>query len=81
MLIYARAQCLATRPLPGTSRAPQSDPGRAKPPRSIGALDPVPADFDPAANPILARHFFGVEPFCQIGEVAARVAADLKQQH
>ncbi len=37
-----------------------------------------PANFDAAACPILARHFFGVEPFRSIGEIAAEVAADLK---
>ena len=40
----------------------------------------LPAGFDPAAHPIIARHFFGVEPFRQIGDVAAEVVADLKRQ-
>ena len=43
--------------------------------------DAVPIDFDPADHPIIARHVFGVSPFPPIGEVAARVAADLKRQH
>ncbi len=38
----------------------------------------APPDFDPAAHPIIARHFFGVEPFRLIGEVAAEVVADLQ---
>lgn len=37
-----------------------------------------PADFDPAAHPIISRHFFGIEPFRPIGQVAAEVVADLK---
>ena len=40
----------------------------------------APPDFDPAAHPIVARHFFGIEPFRQIGDVAAKVIADLKRQ-
>lgn len=43
------------------------------------------AGIDPRQHPIIARHFFGIEalrPIGQVaGEVAARVAADLKQQH
>ena len=34
-------------------------------------------DFDAAACPIIARHFFGVEP---IGQVAAEIVADLRFQ-
>ncbi len=49
------------------------------------AVDSVPVDFNPAEYPIIGRHFFGIEalrPIGQVaGEVAARVAADLKQQH
>ena len=73
MLIYARAQCLATRPLPGASRAPQSAPSRAKPPRSISALDSAPADFDPAEHPIIGQHPFDIAPLRSIGQVAAEV--------
>ena len=39
--------------------------------------DLEPANFDLAAHPIIARHFFGVEPFRSIGG-AAEVVADLK---
>ncbi len=42
------------------------------------ALSSLPVDFDHAAHPIIARHFFGVEPFRPIGEVAAEVVADLQ---
>ncbi len=37
----------------------------------------LPAGFDPAAHPIIARHFFGVEPF-PIDRIAAEVVADLQ---
>ncbi len=40
--------------------------------------DCPPADFDASAHPIIARHFFGIEPFRSIGEVAADVVADLR---
>ena len=40
----------------------------------------LPVGFDPAAYPIIARHFFGIEPFRSIGEVAAQVVADLRRQ-
>ena len=45
------------------------------------ALDPLekpPSDFDPAANPILAKHYFGISPFRSIGEVAAEIVAQLR---
>ena len=45
---------------------------------ALDPLDKLPAGFDPIANPIIARHFFGVEPFRPIGEVAAQVVADLR---
>ncbi len=38
----------------------------------------LPAGFDPATHPIIARHVFGVEPFRPIGEVAAEVVANLQ---
>ena len=44
-------------------------------PRSV---DRPPADFDASALPIIARHFFGVEPFRSIGEVAGEVVADIR---
>ena len=39
--------------------------------------DCPPADFDPAAMPILSRHWFGVALFPPNGNVAAEVVADL----
>ncbi len=60
--------------------AAQTDPGRTKPRRSIGALDSAPADFDPAANPILAQHWYGIAPLHPIGEVAAQLVADRRRQ-
>ena len=33
----------------------------------------APTNFDPAAYPIISQHFFGVEPFRLIGEVAAEI--------
>ena len=36
-----------------------------------------PADFDPAAYPILARHFFAVGPLRPIGQVLPAVLANL----
>ena len=42
------------------------------------ALSPLPVGFNPAAHPIIARHFFGVEPFRPIGKVAAEIVTDMK---
>ncbi len=39
-----------------------------------------PADFDPAAFPILARHFFGIEPLHPIGPIAAEIVANPRRQ-
>jgi hypothetical protein len=39
--------------------------------------DGVPAGFDTATCPVIARHWFGVEPFQPIGEVAVEVVAEL----
>ena len=36
-----------------------------------------PADFDPATCPILARHFFGIEPLHPIGQIMTRAIADV----
>ena len=34
----------------------------------------LPADFDPEANPIIARHWFGIEPaWRHVGQVAERI--------
>ena len=44
----------------------------------VDRVDELQVGFNPAAHPIIARHFFGVEPFRPIGEVAAEVVADLR---
>ncbi len=36
------------------------------------------ADFDPATHPIIARHFFGIEPPCLNTLVPAEMVADLR---
>ena len=41
----------------------------------------APVNFDPVAHPILATHFFGIEPPRPVGPIAAEVAADLRRQH
>ena len=41
------------------------------------AQDLPPADFNPAAHPIIARHFFAVGPLVPIGQVLPAVFADL----
>ncbi len=53
---------------------------RVKYPRSSDALDSASADFDAAAHPIIARHFFGFEPIRLASDIAADLAADLKRQ-
>ena len=44
-------------------------------------LDKLPSDFDAGANPILAKHYFGISPFRSIGEVTAEVVSGLKLPH
>ena len=46
---------------------------RVKYPRSNDALDSAPADFDAAVHPIIAHHFFGVEPLRHIGVIVCPV--------
>ncbi len=46
----------------------------------VGMADELQVGFNPAAHPIIARHFFGVEPSRPIGEVAAEVVADLRRR-
>lgn len=48
--------------------------------QAVAAIDRLPHGLDPAARPIIARHFFGVEPFRPIGEIANNVVADVKRQ-
>ena len=40
----------------------------------------LPPDFDPATNPILATHWYGVEPLRLSGEVTAEMLANLRRQ-
>jgi hypothetical protein len=44
------------------------------------ATESVPADLDPAAYPIIARHFFGVESSRLVCPLAAEVVADLRRR-
>ena len=44
------------------------------------AADLTPADFDPGTHPIIAIHFFGVEPPRPVGPIAAEVVADLQRR-
>ncbi len=53
---------------------------RVECPRSNGAPDSAPADFDATANPIIAVHIFGIESPRQIGDITDNVVADLKRQ-
>ena len=63
----------------GGGYAAQSDPSRAKPRREIGAPDFPPGNFDPATHPILARHWFGIEPRRQTSDTVG-VMARLQRQ-
>ena len=38
----------------------------------------TPADLDPGTHPIIARHFFGVEPLRPIGQIAVEVVAGMR---
>jgi hypothetical protein len=40
----------------------------------------APVNFDPATHPIIARHWFGVEPLRPIGQIAAEAVADLRRR-
>ena len=42
--------------------------------------DCPPAEFDASAHPIIAQHWFGMEPFRPIDQVAGEVVADFKRQ-
>ncbi len=41
---------------------------------------PWPADFDPAAYPILSQHWFGIEPAYPINQIAAEAISNLRRQ-
>ena len=45
-----------------------------------GRAQGSPADFDPAACPIIARHFFGIDPLHSIGPIAASLVASPRRQ-
>ncbi len=45
------------------------------------AAESVPADLDPGTHPIIALHWFGMEPLHPIGPIAADVVADLQFRH
>ena len=47
------------------------------PQRPSAALNLAPADFDATANPIIAKHFFGVESFCPTATVAVEAVTGL----
>ena len=63
---------------------PTTPPARAarrvECPRSNGAPDSAPADFDATANPIISLHWFGVDPLRPVGHVVLGVVAALKRQ-
>ena len=44
------------------------------------AVESTPADLDPTTSPIIARHWFGVEPFRPTGTVAAKVVSGLRRE-
>jgi len=46
--------------------------------RDAGACAGLPADFDTNQLPIIARHWFGIEPFRTVGELAAEIVCDIK---
>ncbi len=44
------------------------------------AAESVPVDLDPATHPIISKHWFGLEPPCPVGPIAAEVVADLRRR-
>ena len=44
------------------------------------SCDCLPANFDPDAHPIIAQHFFGIEPSRSAGTTGIDIIADLKRQ-
>ena len=59
-----------------TTISPPRTASRAK--RS--GANAAPVNFDPATHPIIARHFFGVEPLHTIDQTATEVVADLRRR-
>ena len=52
-------------------------PRRATSAKRSGA-NTAPVNFDPGTHPILAVHYFGLEPPHPIGQIAAVIVADMK---
>ncbi len=46
--------------------------------RDAGACAELSADFDTNQLPIIARWWFGIEPFRPVGELAAEIVCDIK---
>ena len=44
------------------------------------AAELTPAGLDPATHPIIARHWFGIEPLRPISQIAAEAVADLRRR-
>ena len=47
-------------------------------PQEIGARADLPTDFYTNQLPIIARHWFGIEPFRPVGELAAEIVCDIR---
>ena len=45
-----------------------------------GPAQGSPTGFDPAACPIIARHWFGIEPLHPVGQIAAALVANPRRQ-
>ena len=46
--------------------------------RDAGACAGLPADFDTNRLPIIDQHWFGIEPFRSVGELAAEIVCNIK---
>ncbi len=55
---------------------PQHNSSRTK----RNGANTAPVNFDPDIHPIIARHWFGVEPLRSISQTAAEVVADIRRQ-
>ena len=45
-----------------------------------GNIAEVPVGLDPQQHRIIARHWFGIEPFQQVGDIAAHLVARLARE-
>lgn len=61
------------------SRTSSANPRRSGRAKRSGA-NTTPVNFDPATHPILAAHWFGVEPLHDIGPIAAEAASNRRRQ-